>query len=44
MNQETWTAVDRSLTELNPHVNHPRWRQATAQRIGESGRRPDPDV
>ena len=25
---------------VNPHVDHPRWSQATEQRIGESGRRP----
>jgi sulfoxide reductase catalytic subunit YedY len=25
---------------VNPRVNHPRWSQATEQRIGESGRRP----
>ena len=25
---------------MNPHVDHPRWSQATEQRIGESGRRP----
>src|SRR4029077_11916017 len=24
---------------VNPHVDHPRWSQATEQRIGESGRR-----
>jgi sulfoxide reductase catalytic subunit YedY len=25
---------------VNPHVDHPRWSQATEQRLGESGRRP----
>jgi sulfoxide reductase catalytic subunit YedY len=25
---------------VNPTVDHPRWSQATEQRIGESGRRP----
>ena len=25
---------------VNPHVDHPRWSQATEQRIGQSGRRP----
>ena len=25
---------------VNPQVDHPRWSQATEQRIGESGRRP----
>ena len=25
---------------VNPHVDHPRWSQATEQRIGESGQRP----
>jgi sulfoxide reductase catalytic subunit YedY len=25
---------------VNPHHDHPRWSQATEQRIGESGRRP----
>jgi sulfoxide reductase catalytic subunit YedY len=25
---------------VNPHKDHPRWSQATEQRIGESGRRP----
>jgi len=24
---------------VNPNVDHPRWSQATEQRIGESGRR-----
>ena len=24
---------------VNPHVDHPRWSQATERRIGESGRR-----
>lgn len=27
-------------SNVNPHVDHPRWSQATEQRIGESGRRP----
>ncbi len=26
--------------DVNPHVDHPRWSQATEQRIGDSGRRP----
>ena len=25
---------------VNPSVDHPRWSQATEQRIGEAGRRP----
>ena len=29
---------------VNPHHDHPRWSQATEQRIGESGRRQDADV
>jgi sulfoxide reductase catalytic subunit YedY len=29
---------------VNPHVDHPRWSQATEQRIGESSRRPNADV
>jgi methionine sulfoxide reductase catalytic subunit len=28
------------LANVNPEVDHPRWSQATEQRIGESGRRP----
>ncbi len=28
------------LANVNPNVDHPRWSQATEQRIGESGRRP----
>jgi sulfoxide reductase catalytic subunit YedY len=28
------------FANVNPHVDHPRWSQATEQRIGESGRRP----
>ena len=28
------------LANVNPTVDHPRWSQATEQRIGESGRRP----
>lgn len=28
------------LANVNPQVDHPRWSQATEQRIGESGRRP----
>jgi sulfoxide reductase catalytic subunit YedY len=28
------------LANVNPEVSHPRWSQATEQRIGESGRRP----
>ena len=27
-------------SNVNPEVAHPRWSQATEQRIGESGRRP----
>jgi sulfoxide reductase catalytic subunit YedY len=27
------------FANVNPHVDHPRWSQATEQRIGESGRR-----
>ena len=29
-----------STANVNPHKDHPRWSQATEQRIGESGRRP----
>ena len=40
----TWnlTAPDEYgfYANVNPHVDHPRWSQATEQRIGESGRRP----
>lgn len=28
------------LANVNPQVDHPRWSQATEQRIGETGRRP----
>jgi sulfoxide reductase catalytic subunit YedY len=28
------------FSNVNPEVAHPRWSQATEQRIGESGRRP----
>ena len=28
------------LANVNPNVPHPRWSQATEQRLGESGRRP----
>ncbi|HSY42806.1 MAG TPA: protein-methionine-sulfoxide reductase catalytic subunit MsrP [Candidatus Acidoferrum sp.] len=28
------------FANVNPHKDHPRWSQATEQRIGESGRRP----
>jgi len=28
------------FANVNPHVDHPRWSQATEQRIGEPGRRP----
>jgi len=28
------------FANVNPHVDHPRWSQATEQRIGQSGRRP----
>jgi methionine sulfoxide reductase catalytic subunit len=40
----TWSAYAPSeygfYANVNPHVDHPRWSQATEQRIGESGRRP----
>ena len=40
----TWnTAAPREygfFSNVNPEVAHPRWSQATEQRIGESGRRP----
>jgi sulfoxide reductase catalytic subunit YedY len=40
----TWNAIAPSeygfFGNVNPHHDHPRWSQATEQRIGESGRRP----
>ena len=40
----TWNACAPNeygfYANVNPHVDHPRWSQATEQRIGESGRRP----
>jgi sulfoxide reductase catalytic subunit YedY len=40
----TWSAYAPDeygfYANVNPHVDHPRWSQATEQRIGESGRRP----
>ena len=40
----TWNARAPSeygfYSNVNPDVPHPRWSQATEQRIGESGRRP----
>jgi sulfoxide reductase catalytic subunit YedY len=40
----TWNAYAPNeygfYANVNPHVDHPRWSQATEQRIGESGRRP----
>jgi len=40
----TWSEATRKeygfYANVNPHVDHPRWSQATEQRIGESGRRP----
>lgn len=40
----TWSAYAPNeygfYANVNPHVDHPRWSQATEQRIGESGRRP----
>jgi sulfoxide reductase catalytic subunit YedY len=40
----TWSADAPNeygfYANVNPHVDHPRWSQATEQRIGESGRRP----
>lgn len=40
----TWSRYAPSeygfYANVNPHVDHPRWSQATEQRIGESGRRP----
>src|SRR5579862_9320570 len=39
----TWSAYAPNeygfYANVNPHVDHPRWSQATEQRIGESGRR-----
>jgi sulfoxide reductase catalytic subunit YedY len=39
----TWSAYAPDeygfYSNVNPHVDHPRWSQATEQRIGESGRR-----
>ena len=40
----TWSAYAPNeygfYANVNPRVDHPRWSQATEQRIGESGRRP----
>jgi methionine sulfoxide reductase catalytic subunit len=40
----TWSAYAPNeygfYANVNPHVDHPRWSQATEQRIGEPGRRP----
>jgi methionine sulfoxide reductase catalytic subunit len=40
----TWNASAPSeygfFSNVNPGVDHPRWSQATEQRIGEAGRRP----
>ena len=40
----TWSAAAPDeygfYANVTPHVDHPRWSQATEQRIGESGRRP----
>lgn len=40
----TWNLIAPNeygfYANVNPHVDHPRWSQATEQRIGESGRRP----
>jgi sulfoxide reductase catalytic subunit YedY len=40
----TWSAAAPNeygfYANVNPHVDHPRWSQATEQRIGDSGRRP----
>ena len=40
----TWSAYAPNeygfYANVNPHVDHPRWSQATEQRIGEFGRRP----
>jgi sulfoxide reductase catalytic subunit YedY len=42
--RSTWSAYAPNeygfYANVNPHVDHPRWSQATEQRIGESGRRP----
>ena len=42
--QTTWSQAAPSeygfYANVNPEVDHPRWSQATEQRIGESGRRP----
>ena len=42
--QTTWSDYAPSeygfYANVNPHKDHPRWSQATEQRIGESGRRP----
>jgi sulfoxide reductase catalytic subunit YedY len=42
--QTTWNLQAPSeygfFANVNPHHDHPRWSQATEQRIGESGRRP----
>lgn len=40
----TWSSYASNeygfYANVNPHVDHPRWSQATEQRIGEPGRRP----
>jgi sulfoxide reductase catalytic subunit YedY len=40
----TWSAYASNeygfYANVNPKVDHPRWSQATEQRIGEPGRRP----
>jgi len=40
----TWSAANPNeygfYANVNPQVDHPRWSQATEQRVGESGRRP----
>lgn len=40
----TWSSYASNeygfYANVNPHVDHPRWSQATEQRIGEGGRRP----
>ncbi len=42
--RSTWNAYAPHeygfYANVNPHVDHPRWSQATEQRIGEPGRRP----
>ena len=42
--QTTWNSAGPReygfFSNVNPEVAHPRWSQATEQRIGESGRRP----